>query len=333
MARLDEPRVGAMASISRNPNVLYACCLGFLCACQGGGSVDQTGDKDASTCGNGVIDGVEECDDGIQNSDTKADACRTTCVKPNCYDGVLDKGEACRCSGFQKTTVRDYNDDSTNTTLDAYALVDALDDTIQKTFEIDSTVFSKAKGARLWVYMMPYSGWTNSTTSSWLDLSLFSIEVNSTDQFVALNHAKSLGKYAPPGDGEAGWKKPSNYHWIYFDLDWKWLQAGVNTIRIAKHYESNLSEPWNYNNIAVAVDRDSYADHSHWLYNDIYSTKINCNEFCELDCCEKNCASNPVPCCPSSCSCPGAPAEVPCCKLAECHGELMMHLELCGTGF
>jgi hypothetical protein len=307
--------------------------IGLVGACQGPTSIDQTGDKDASTCGNGIVDDNEECDDGVQNSDTRADACRTTCVKPNCYDAVLDKGEACRCSGFQKIAIRDYNDDSANATLDAFALVDALDDTIQKTFEIDAGAYGKASGARLWVYLMPFSGSTNASTAPWLDLALFNIEVNSTDQAIALNHAKSFGKYAPPGDGFSGWSKSSNYHWVYFDIDWKWLHAGINTIRITKHYESNLVEPWHHNNLTVGIDRDSYFDHSHWVIANAPYLVENCAEFCELNCCERNCTGNPVPCCPSSCTCPGAPAEVACCKLANCHGELMMHLELCGNGF
>ncbi len=46
-------------------------------------------------CGNGEIDGSEECDDGAANSDTMPDACRTTCVDPICGDGVVDSDEEC----------------------------------------------------------------------------------------------------------------------------------------------------------------------------------------------------------------------------------------------
>ena len=46
-------------------------------------------------CGNGEIDGSEECDDGPDNSDTAPDACRTTCVDPTCGDGVVDSDEDC----------------------------------------------------------------------------------------------------------------------------------------------------------------------------------------------------------------------------------------------
>jgi len=41
-------------------------------------------------CGNGVTDPGEECDDGLLNSDTTPDACRTTCILPRCGDGVPD---------------------------------------------------------------------------------------------------------------------------------------------------------------------------------------------------------------------------------------------------
>ncbi|MFC1600135.1 DUF4215 domain-containing protein [Patescibacteria group bacterium] len=37
----------------------------------------------------------EKCDDGTNNSDTVADACRTTCVPAFCGDNVVDTGETC----------------------------------------------------------------------------------------------------------------------------------------------------------------------------------------------------------------------------------------------
>lgn len=51
-------------------------------------------------CGNGIVDQegshyVEACDDGLDNSDTRPDACRTNCTYPICGDGVIDVGEEC----------------------------------------------------------------------------------------------------------------------------------------------------------------------------------------------------------------------------------------------
>ena len=46
-------------------------------------------------CGNGTVDAGEECDDGQQNSDTAANACRTDCTNAGCGDGVTDNGEEC----------------------------------------------------------------------------------------------------------------------------------------------------------------------------------------------------------------------------------------------
>ncbi|MBI5488284.1 MAG: DUF4215 domain-containing protein [Deltaproteobacteria bacterium] len=46
-------------------------------------------------CGDGTRDPGEECDDGEENSDTRPDACRTTCVEASCGDGVLDAAEGC----------------------------------------------------------------------------------------------------------------------------------------------------------------------------------------------------------------------------------------------
>jgi hypothetical protein len=49
----------------------------------------------AATCGDGVVDTGEGCDAAAANSDTAADACRTSCALPSCGDGVLDATEAC----------------------------------------------------------------------------------------------------------------------------------------------------------------------------------------------------------------------------------------------
>jgi hypothetical protein len=47
------------------------------------------------TCGNGVIDGAEGCDDGPKNSDSVPDRCRSNCKRARCGDGVKDANEAC----------------------------------------------------------------------------------------------------------------------------------------------------------------------------------------------------------------------------------------------
>jgi cysteine-rich repeat protein len=69
-------------------------------ACDDGNTLD--GDdcssdcqQDLTLCGDGLIDQGEECDDGTDNSDTIADACRTNCRQAHCGDGILDSGEGC----------------------------------------------------------------------------------------------------------------------------------------------------------------------------------------------------------------------------------------------
>jgi len=49
----------------------------------------------STSCGDGVVNPGEECDNGAANSDTEADACRATCTSARCGDGVIDAGEAC----------------------------------------------------------------------------------------------------------------------------------------------------------------------------------------------------------------------------------------------
>ena len=47
-------------------------------------------------CGDGIHQaGDEECDTGSSNSDTTPNACRTDCDNPSCGDGVVDNGEEC----------------------------------------------------------------------------------------------------------------------------------------------------------------------------------------------------------------------------------------------
>jgi cysteine-rich repeat protein len=45
-------------------------------------------------CGDGIVAGDEECDEGELNSELP-DACRPDCTLPVCGDGVLDEGEEC----------------------------------------------------------------------------------------------------------------------------------------------------------------------------------------------------------------------------------------------
>jgi MYXO-CTERM domain-containing protein len=48
-----------------------------------------------TTCGNGMPDAGEQCDNGTANSDSTPDACRTSCLTAKCGDGVVDTGEQC----------------------------------------------------------------------------------------------------------------------------------------------------------------------------------------------------------------------------------------------
>ena len=50
-------------------------------------------DENSGTCGDGVLDTAEVCDDGTSNSDTLANACRTNCTIASCGDSVCDTDE------------------------------------------------------------------------------------------------------------------------------------------------------------------------------------------------------------------------------------------------
>lgn len=51
--------------------------------------------SDCYLCGDGSVNGPEECDDGAASSDTVPNACRSDCVLPSCGDYVTDSGEEC----------------------------------------------------------------------------------------------------------------------------------------------------------------------------------------------------------------------------------------------
>lgn len=46
-------------------------------------------------CGDGIKQGMEQCDNGYNNSDTKPNTCRSDCTLPMCGDYVVDDGEEC----------------------------------------------------------------------------------------------------------------------------------------------------------------------------------------------------------------------------------------------
>jgi len=46
-------------------------------------------------CGNGIIEGIEACDDGVLNSNIIPDTCRLNCQLPRCSDHIVDSTEQC----------------------------------------------------------------------------------------------------------------------------------------------------------------------------------------------------------------------------------------------
>ena len=61
---------------------------------EGSGEESSTGFVEPG-CGNGVVEGDEECDEGDMNSNTEPDACREDCKAAACRDMVVDSGEEC----------------------------------------------------------------------------------------------------------------------------------------------------------------------------------------------------------------------------------------------
>jgi len=85
------------------PGVLVVGLAAISSSCGGAngtGNHSSTSDGGANNntsalCGNGQVEGAEQCDDGPDNSDSRPDACRTDCREAHCGDGVADTGEDC----------------------------------------------------------------------------------------------------------------------------------------------------------------------------------------------------------------------------------------------
>lgn len=65
---------------------------------------NEANDINIPWCGNGEPEEPEQCDDGLDNSDATANACRTDCTEPFCGDGVADAEEECDASDLAGTT-------------------------------------------------------------------------------------------------------------------------------------------------------------------------------------------------------------------------------------
>jgi cysteine-rich repeat protein len=86
--------------LTRITLVLLLACGAGACGDDDGGQTGndatvRTDGTTPATCGDGVREGTEACDDGLANSDSEPDACRTSCQLPSCGDGVRDASEAC----------------------------------------------------------------------------------------------------------------------------------------------------------------------------------------------------------------------------------------------
>ncbi len=79
--------------------LLVALAVPLLVACPSDDGDEPTPEPTPAGCGDSVVGGFEECDDGPANSDEAADACRSDCRSARCGDSVVDTGETCDDGG------------------------------------------------------------------------------------------------------------------------------------------------------------------------------------------------------------------------------------------
>jgi cysteine-rich repeat protein len=67
-------------------------------ACDDGNTINGDGCSSAclsENCGDGIVQGIEQCDNGGRNSNLFAGACRLDCKNPRCGDNIVDFNEDC----------------------------------------------------------------------------------------------------------------------------------------------------------------------------------------------------------------------------------------------
>ena len=57
-----------------------------------------------TSCGNGILEDGEDCDNADSNSDTEPNACRSNCTNARCGDGVIDSGNRENCDDGRDNT-------------------------------------------------------------------------------------------------------------------------------------------------------------------------------------------------------------------------------------
>jgi cysteine-rich repeat protein len=70
-------------------------CSSGICELVAQGDGGQDADDETLRCGDGIVSGAEECDDGPDNDDTKYGGCTTHCRNICCGDGIVNGSEAC----------------------------------------------------------------------------------------------------------------------------------------------------------------------------------------------------------------------------------------------
>jgi hypothetical protein len=183
-----------------------------------------------STCGDGIVQVGEECDDGVENSDTAANACRTTCVPASCGDGVVDAGEECDSGTFPSPTcfdgcvawmwTRAHDGDASEDDV-AYAVaVDAHDNVVVAGF----STFADERKEQIWVTKYDPTGteqWTQTFGSEHLQKdAAWSVATDGDDIIVAgvTRWVTELGQvwvHRLDANGDPVWPEPFLYNSTY----------------------------------------------------------------------------------------------------------------------
>ncbi len=207
--------------------------------CDDGNTVDDDDCSNACTaarCGDGIVQGQEQCDDGNTVDD---DACSNACLLTSCGDGIVQPGEACDDGN-------DINDDMCSNACTEAVCGDGI---VQATLGEECDDGNTVDDGTCW----------SDCTLSWLwddaeqDVpGLWTVEVGDADPGVAWSRSNSTGANGGAYAWSSGWQPDSgqtpggvagNVRLVSKEIDLTNAESGPVILRFWQRYDFNQCDP------------------------------------------------------------------------------------------